>query len=81
MLNLMKSIWRSWKRAVHGINGAISVVLMSIAYVLAVTPVALFMKLFRGDPLDRGESDRSLATFGKPARFRVEDIRSAQRPW
>lgn len=81
MLSLMKSIWRSWKRAVHGINAAISMTLMSVAYVVAVTPVALFMKISRGDPLDRGESDMSLPTFGKAARFRVETIRSAQRPW
>lgn len=81
MLNLMKSIWRSWKRAVHGINAGISWVLMSLAYVLAVAPVAVFFKLGRRDPLDQGAADLTAPTYGRPARFKVEDIRSAQRPW
>ena len=81
MLNLMKSIWRSWKRAVHGINAGISWVLMSLAYILAVAPVAFFFKISRRDPLDMAEADLSLPSFGRPARFKVEDIRSAQRPW
>ena len=81
MLSLMKSIWRYWKRAVHGINAGISWVLMTLAYVIAVAPVAVYFKMFKDDPLDSGETDMSKASFGQPARFKVETIRTAQRPW
>lgn len=50
----MKWMWRKWKSAVHRINDVISFVLMTITYLIAVTPVSLIMKAIYRDILDRG---------------------------
>lgn len=81
MLELMKSIWRSWKRFTHNINHVISVVLMTFVYVVAVAPVAMGFKIFRPDPIDRGLGDPAAPTYGLPVRIEYQDIRRAQRPW
>lgn len=81
MLELMKVMWRNWKRFTHNLNHVISVVLMTFVYVFAVAPVALGFKIFRPDPIDRGLGDPGGQTYGLPVRMSRQDIRRAQRPW
>lgn len=81
MLPLLKQIWRTWKRGAHGLVRAQSWVLMALAYIIAVGPVALGFRLFQPDPLDRGPADPSLPTYGGVPRMGHQDIRRAQRPW
>ncbi len=81
MLALMKRLWWSWKKAVHGINAAISWTLMSVVYVTAMMPVALGFKLFRPDPTDRGLGDPNAETQWQKPRSERQDIRRAQRPF
>lgn len=81
MLAVLKTIWRNWKRGVHGINAGISWTLMSFVYWTAVMPVALFMKLTGRQLLDRGLGDPAAKTFWLPPRSEPQDIRRSQRPW
>ena len=81
MLNLLKTIWRSWKKAVHGLNAAISFTLMALVYWFALLPVAVGFRLFKRDALDRGPGDATALTAWTPIRSPREDIRRAQRPW
>ena len=81
MLSLLKHIWRSWKRAVHGLNAAISWTLMAFTYWTAVFPVAIGFKLFRPDPTDRGLGDPEASSYWLTPRLDPQDIRRAQRPW
>ncbi len=81
MLEALKALWRGWKRVTHSINHIISVVLMTVVYVVAVAPVALGFRLFRPDPIDRGLGDPRAESFGRPITAASQDIRRAQRPW
>ncbi len=81
MLHVLKRIWRAWKSFAHALVKGQSWILMAIAYIVAITPVALGFKLFKPDPLDEAAADPKLPTYGRPVRARLQDIRSAQRPW
>ncbi|MFT4977246.1 MAG: hypothetical protein ACI8S6_003151 [Myxococcota bacterium] len=81
MLALMKMIWRSWKRLVHGLNGAISWTLMSIAYIIAIGPVATYFIVTRTDLTDRGLGDTEAESYWISLPPDEDDIRRAQRPW
>lgn len=81
MLGVLKRIWRGWKRFAHGLVKGQSWLLMAIGYFLAITPVALFFKVFRPDPLDQAQANPGLPSYGKPVRGEPQDIRRAQRPW
>ena len=52
MIALFKALWRRQKRFIHGIIYWQNWILMAVVYVVAVTPVALVMKLFRRPMLD-----------------------------
>ena len=81
MLAFLKLLWKNWKRFVHGINSAISWVLMSATYITAVGPVAIAMKLARSPLLDRSLGDPESTTCWQPLPPDVDDIRRVQRPW
>ncbi len=77
----LKTAWRGWKAGVHGINGAISLTLMSVVYWGALAPVALGFKLFKPDPTDRGLGDPRADSFWTPVRITPQDLRRCQRMW
>ena len=81
MLELLKTMWRGWKRFTHRINDVISVVLMTFVYVTAVAPVAMGFKIFRPDPIDRGLGDPRAETWSTPVAMSRHDVSRAQRPW
>ena len=81
MLAVMKRLWWGWKKAVHGLNAAISWTLMSIVYWTAMFPVAMGFRVFRPDPTDRGLGDPEAASHWLPPREERQDVRRAQRPW
>ena len=81
MLATLKLIWRKWKAFAHGLVAAQSWLLMAVAYWTAVMPVAVFFKLFKPDPLDRGLGEPDAGTLAKEHRYTRQDIRRAQRPW
>lgn len=81
MLGTMTALWRSWKRFAHGIIRAQNLILMSIAYIVAMGPVSILIKLDRNRRLDRGPADPEAKTYGLPAKVPPSDVRRAQRPY
>ena len=79
----MKKLWRGWKGVVHRINDVIAFVLMAITYLIAVTPVALFFKVFYRDVLDRGLGDPQMTSYWKNIlrEENQDDIRRVQRQY
>lgn len=80
MLAFMKLLWRNWKKVVHGINGAISFTLMSVAYILGLGPVAVYFKITRADLLDRGLGE-GLESYWIELEPDEDDVVRVQRPW
>lgn len=81
ILTLMKTIWRRWKGVAHGIIRAQNWFLMSVAYFVAVGPVAVVMRLKHKDLTDRGLGDPDSSTYWLDPAMGQQDIRRAQRPW
>ena len=81
MLVLLKLLWRNWKKIVHGINGAISFTLMSVAYIIGLGPVAVYFKLTRADLIDRGLGAAELESYWLGMPMDEDDVRRVQRPW
>lgn len=81
MLRVLKRIWRAWKGFAHGLVKGQSWLLMALAYVIALAPVALLFKLTKPDPLDEKPADPTASTYGRPVKARLQDIRTAQSPW
>ena len=81
VLDLMKTIWSRWKKAVHRINDVIAFTLMTVVYVTAMAPVALYMRIFRPDPIDRGLGEPDRKSYWMPMRLEAQDLRRSQRPW
>jgi hypothetical protein len=81
VLNLLKTIWRGWKRGVHGINSVISFTLMSFVYCTALAPVAIGFRLFKPDPTDRGLGDPNAESYWQNVRITEQDVRRSQRMW
>jgi hypothetical protein len=66
MLNLFKQIWRGWKGFTHKIIAVQNWFLMAVVYITAVAPVAIMMKLFRRELLDRGLGDEDAESYWIP---------------
>lgn len=81
MLRLMTTLWRAWKNFAHGLIRAQNTIIMGTAYILAMGPISVFIKLNRKLRLDRDPADPAARTFGQPARVPPSDVRRAQRPY
>jgi len=77
----MTALWRNWKALAHRIIAAQNWVLMAIAYVIAMGPVSVIMRIKNPDLIDRGLGDPEWESFWIPMVKEPEDIRRAQRPW
>ncbi|MCK6506787.1 hypothetical protein L6R53_26025 [Myxococcota bacterium] len=78
MLAFMTSLWRGWKSFAHGLIKGQNWLLMAIAYVVALGPVSIFIKLSRRK-LDRGPADPDAKTYGLSVAQAPMDVRRAQR--
>jgi len=66
MVRLFKSMWR-WQHAfLHAVIGLQNWVLMAVVYVIAITPVALVMKVLQRDLMFRGETEAGRETHWIP---------------
>ena len=63
MIWLFKRIWWREKAFLHGIIKVQNWLLMAFVYVVAVSPVALVLKLFRRKMLDMSPPDPSAKTY------------------
>ena len=79
----MKWMWRRWTSTIHRINDVISFVLMTITYVIAVTPVSLIMKSFNSDIIDRGLGDPETESYWNSVcrSEQLDDISRVQRQY
>lgn len=78
MTSIMTSLWRGWKSIAHGIIKGQNWLLMAIAYVVALGPVSIYIKLSKRK-LDRGPADPTASTYGLPVAQQPMDVRRAQR--
>ncbi len=81
MLSLLKTLWRGWKGFAHKLVAGQSWLLMAIAYIVAMGPASIFIKLNKERRLDRAPADPGAATYGLTVEHRPPDVRRAQRPW
>lgn len=81
MLGLMTTLWRGWKRFAHGLIKGQNWLLMAVAYVFALGPVSIFIKLDKRRRLDRGPADPAATTYQVPVQHVPMDVRRAQRPF
>ena len=81
MLEVLKAVWRRWKRLAHAIIAAQNWVLMAVAYGVGMGPVALVMRLKYPDLIDRGLGDQQGSSYWLPVQGERQDIRRAQRPY
>ena len=79
MRKKLKNMWRKSKNRIHQVNDAVSFILMSVAYFIALSPTAVCMKLFRGDILDRGLGDETQRSYWLPKKFEQQNIKRVQR--
>ena len=80
MRQLLKYLWRHWKEGIHKINDVLSFVLMTLTYVIAVTPIALGFRLKGTDLLDRG-LDKSKKSYWNEKKEEEQTIKRVQRPY
>ena len=55
-------IWSVWKRIGHGITRVLNTILLVLAYILAIGPTAIALRITGADPLDKAwkpDDDRS----------------------
>jgi hypothetical protein len=79
MLEAFKRMWIGWNVVVRGILVVQNGVLMGTAYLLGIGPVALVLKLFRRDLLDRGPAARGAASYWRRRDGKPIDMRGATR--
>ena len=80
---ILLMFWRAWQKAIHSINEVVAFVLMAIAYILAVTPISFFFRIFSPNALDRGLGDPHASTYWKSVvqKENANDIRRVQRQY
>ena len=81
MLGLLKALWRRWKALAHGIIHVQNWIVMAVAYLVGMGPVAVIMRMRGSDLLDRGPGDAEAESHWSSLPPFAEDIRRAQRPW
>ena len=81
MLRMMKALWRRWKGLAHGIIRVQNWLVMAVAYLIAMGPVAFFMRLKGADLIDRGLGDSDSESYWIVMSDERQDIRRSQRPW
>ena len=81
MLHIMKALWRRWKGFAHSIIRAQNWLIMAMAYLIAMGPVALVMRLKSNDLIDRGLGDPEARSYWVGLNEPNQDIRRSQRPW
>ncbi len=79
MLELFKRMWIGWNAGVRRVMGLQSTVLMGVAYVLAVGPVSLVLRVTGRDLLDRGPARRPAASYWLKRDGKAIEMKQAAR--
>ena len=75
----LKRMWRKSKGRIHQINDAVAFFLMSLAYLIAVTPTAIIFKMVNRDIIDRGLGDEESMSYWMPKLNEEQEIERVQR--
>lgn len=62
---LLKPVYEKWLRMAHLIGRLVTIVMLTLAYYLVITPSALIKRIFGGRPLPT-RPDRELASYWVP---------------
>lgn len=81
MLELFRRMWMGWQAFARALIRNQNVVLMGIAYVVALGPVALVSRLVGRKFLDRAPADPRATTYWHPRRPSPMTMDEASRPF
>lgn len=79
MLELFRRMWVAWNRGVRGIFWVQNAVLMTVAWLVGLAPVAVVLKLLRRPMLDRAPADPRAETHWHPRNGRPMRMEEAVR--
>ena len=79
MKKVLSNIWAGWKRIAHTIGRFQTRLLISLFYVLVISPLGLIMRLFGWDPLEVRRSKAHRDTNWKPAAPEEPNLDSMRR--
>lgn len=79
MKKSFKRLWEGWKKVAHKIGRFQTMVLLSIFYLLVISPLGLLFKLFGWDPLEARKIRRRRGTNWKPFERKEIDLASIKR--
>lgn len=79
MLELFRRMWVAWNRGVRGIFVVQNTVLMTIAWLVGLAPIAVALKLMRRPMLDRAPADPRAQTHWRPRRGKPMRMEEAAR--
>lgn len=68
MLELFRRMWLAWNRGVRGVFVVQNAVLMTVAWLVGLAPVALALRLIGRRLLDRAPADPGATTYWTPRR-------------
>lgn len=81
MLELFRRMWLGWQAFAHGLMRSQNFVLMGIAYVIGLGPVALGARLTGRAFLDRAPADPAASTYWHARRPTPMTMDEASRPF
>ena len=81
MLELFKRMWARQNALVRGLMKAQTAILMGVAYVVGVGPVALGFRIVGRSAIARPAPDRGASTYWISVRDRPQGMDAATRRW
>lgn len=81
MLELFKRMWVGWNRGVRALLRLQTRAIMTVAYLLAIGPVAVVFRITGRTLLDRGPAPRGASTYWLARPNTEATMRDASRPF
>lgn len=79
MKKMLKRLWEGWKKIAIKIGRFQTMMIVSLFYILVISPIGLTFKLFAWDPLDSKKSKRREGTNWKSVERKENDLVSIKR--
>ena len=79
MKRILKRLWEGWKKVAIKIGRFQTMIIVSLFYLLVISPLGLTFRLFGWDPLDGKKSKQRLDTNWKPVERKENDLASIKR--
>jgi hypothetical protein len=81
MLEIFKQLWVGWNRGIRAVMRAQSKAIMTVAYFLAIGPIAVLFRLTGRTLLDRGPAQADARSFWVPRNPVEASMKDASRPF